>query len=332
MNKAKVKNYISTQLATEALIHIESLKGGASNLTFRVSAGDEQLILRTSPPGTKAQGAHNMEREFNWLKALKPSFPLCPEALFLCQDHAVFERDFYAMQPIDGIIIRQQLPQTFNPKQSPELCKALIETHCQLHQSDGEAVRAFDKGRGYIQRQISGWTTRYLKVRPQADKAQAVMDWLQNNMPEDNSTYCPIHNDFKFDNVVFDEQSTDKPQIIGVLDWELATVGDPLMDLGCSLAYWIEADDHALLKQCAMMPTHLPEMMSRDELVHYYCQKSGIELDDYRFYYVYGLFRLAVIVQQIFFRYENGQNPNPAFASLGAIRDLMIQQALQQLK
>ncbi|WP_154223437.1 phosphotransferase family protein [Marinicella rhabdoformis] len=332
MNKATVKNYISTQLGTEAPITITPLKGGASNLTFRVTAGEQHLILRTSPPGTKAKGAHNMEREFQWLKALKPSYDLCPEPLFLCQDSSVFERDFYAMQPIEGLIIRQNLPEAFNPTQAPDLCRSLITNHFQLHQCDGQGLHHFDKGRGYIKRQIDGWITRYLKVRPAHDKAQKVMDWLEKNMPEDNRDYCPIHNDFKFDNVVFDSSKTEKPQIIGVLDWELATVGDPLMDLGCSLAYWIQSDDNDMLKQCAMMPTHLPEMMSRDELVHYYCDLAGIQLDDYRFYYVYGLFRLAVIAQQIFFRYENGQNPNPAFATLGAIRDLMIQQATQQLK
>lgn len=331
MNKVKVKNYISTQLGTEAPINIEPIAGGASNLTFRASAGEQQLILRTSPPGTKAKGAHNMEREFQWLKALNPTYSLCPKPLFLCQDSSVFERDFYAMTPIDGTIIRQQLPESFKPVQSPELCRALIDTHCQLHQSDGDVVHAFNKGRGYIKRQIDGWTARYLKVKPKEDHAQTVISWLQKNMPEDNRTYCPIHNDFKFDNVVFDNSSPDIPKIIGVLDWELATVGDPLMDLGCSLAYWIESKDNDFLKQCAMMPTHLPEMMSRDELVNYYCQISGLELDDYRFYYIYGLFRLAVIVQQIFFRFENGQNPNPAFASLGAIRDLMIQQAIKQI-
>lgn len=328
MNSNKVKNYISTQLGTEADINIQAFKAGASNLTYQVTAGKQTLIIRTSPPGTKAQGAHNMAREFNWLSALHPSYPLCPKPLFLCQDKAVFERDFYAMTPVTGDIIRQQVPSSLQNEQPHELCQSLIKTQYQLHHSNSQAVQSFNKGPGYIERQISGWINRYDMVRPKSDQADALMKWLQNNLPMDNRNYCPIHNDFKFDNVVFSPNSS---AITGVLDWELATVGDPLMDLGCSLAYWVEANDSDAMKKVAMMPTYMPGMMTRDELLAYYCELSGDVIDNPSFYYIYGLFRLAVIAQQIYFRYENGQNPNPAFAHLGKVRDLMILQALKKL-
>lgn len=328
MNTNKVRNYISTQLGTDTDIHIKAFKAGASNLTYQVTADNHKIIIRTSPPGTKAQGAHDMVREYNWLSALHPSYPLCPKPLFLCQDRHIFERDFYAMTPISGDIIRYQVPNSLHKEPPQALCRSLIKTQHQLHRSKNQAVQAFNKGPGYIERQINGWINRYEEVRPNSDQADTLMQWLQHNLPEDNRKYCPIHNDFKFDNVVFSPYSS---HIVGVLDWELATIGDPLMDLGCSLAYWVEANDSDAMKKVAMMPTYLPDMMSRDELLAYYCDLSGDAIDNPRFYYIYGLFRLAVIAQQIYTRYVNGQNPNPAFAHLGQVRDLMITQALKQL-
>lgn len=326
----QIAAYLSSQLETHGPLKFKAFKGGASNLTFSIKDDSQEWIMRTSPAGTKAKGAHNMEREYELLKQLNPVFSLCPEVLLMCQDQAVFDRDFYLMKPINGLIIRKQLPEVYQNTDLSLLCKELIKVHHQLHQAPTELLQRFNKGPGYIDRQISGWIHRYTQVLPAQDIAEPVIKWLVDKQPKDHRTYTLIHNDYKFDNVVFDPQNSSK--IIGVLDWEMTTIGDPLMDLGCSLAYWVEGTDPELFKQISMMPTYLDGMLSRDELVHQYAQLSGIEIDNYHYYYIYGLFRLAVIVQQIFYRYEKGQTDNPAFKPLGMFRDLMLKQALAQIK
>jgi aminoglycoside phosphotransferase (APT) family kinase protein len=327
--QAQIAAFLATQLPVAGALKFKAFQGGASNLTFSVTDDEHEWILRTSPPGTKAQGAHNMQREHDLLKHLHPGFPWCPEVVLLCQDPEVFDRDFYLMKPIHGLIIRQQLPDVYQGTDLGDLCEELIGVHHRLHQAPIAALQHLNKGPGYIERQISGWIHRYQQVAPDQDLAPPVMQWLRQHQPADQRDYTLIHNDFKFDNVVFDP--LDQARIIGVLDWELTTIGDPLMDLGCSLAYWIEAGDSDHLKQLSMMPTHLPGMWTRDQVVQHYATISGLAIDDYRYYYVYGLFRLAVIVQQIFYRYERGQTDNPAFKPLGMVRDLMLQQALQQI-
>lgn len=328
--QTQIKQYLKKQLDLSDEITFKAFKGGASNLTYSVQCLNQEWILRTSPPGTKAQGAHDMDREFNLLKKLHPNFNLCPEVVLFCNDQKVFPRAFYLMKPINGIIIRQQLPEIYQNTPLDQLCKELIQVHVKLHQAPTSQLQHFNKGPGYIERQISGWIHRYNQVTPAQDLAPPIIKWLTQNMPTDNRDYTLIHNDYKFDNVVFDANKT--TEIIGVLDWEMTTIGDPLMDLGCSLAYWFEANDHEAIQKISMMPTYLDGMLTRDELVHRYSLSSGLDIDDYHFYYLYGLFRLAVIVQQIFYRYEQGQTDNPAFKPMGMIRDLILQQALSQLK
>lgn len=324
-----ISQYLSTQLQSTGPFTFTAFTGGASNLTYSVKDEKQEWIMRTSPPGTKAKGAHDMKREYDLLSQLHPAFPLCPEVVLMCQDEAVFDRDFYLMKPINGIIIRQQLPDIYQGTDLSLLCQELVNVHSRLHQAPTGQLQRFNKGPGYIERQISGWIHRYLRVAPEQDLAPPVISWLQKHQPADKRTYTLIHNDYKFDNVVFDPQ--DNTRIIGVLDWEMTTIGDPLMDLGCSLAYWFEAGDNEHLKAISMMPTYLDGMLTRDELVQAYAEHSGLQIDDYHYYYVYGLFRLAVILQQIYYRYEQGQTDNPAFKPLGQVRDLILQQALGQI-
>ncbi len=332
MNQAQqqnIINYLTKHLNTNGQITFKAFKGGASNLTYSIKDSTNEWIMRTSPPGTKAKGAHDMHREYQLLEQLHADFPLCPKVILMCTDKNVFEREFYLMQPINGIIIRKQLPEIYQNFDLSLLCKELIKVHHQLHNASTDNLQHFNKGSGYIDRQISGWIHRYTQVAPKKDLAEPVIKWLVNNQPKDNRKYTLIHNDYKFDNVVFDAKKPDK--IIGVLDWEMTTIGDPLMDLGCSLAYWFESSDHELLRQISMMPTYLDGMLSRDEMVHQYCLASGQSIDNYHYYYIYGLFRLAVILQQIYHRYEKGQSDNPAFKPLGMVRDLIIKQAIDQL-
>lgn len=299
----------------EGAPEVRQFRGGASNLTYLIRYPERSLVLRRPPTGQKAKSAHDMAREFQVQRALKPAYPAVPEMLALCQDEEVLGADFYVMEHLVGIIPRANLPRglTLTPEQTRELCLATIDKLVELHAVDYQAANLahIGKGKGYVKRQIEGWSDRSEKARTwNAPRWRYVKDWLVERMPEDVATVV-VHNDFRFDNVVLDPD--DPSRIIGVLDWEMATLGDPLMDLGNSLAYWVEAGDDRVGRSLRRQPTHLPGMLKRREVVEYYCEKTGHRPENWTFYEVYGLFRLSVIAQQIYFRYHHGQTTNPAF-------------------
>jgi aminoglycoside phosphotransferase (APT) family kinase protein len=220
------------------------------------------------------------------------------------------------MERIEGIIVRRELPQDLqlSSDQIQRLCRRLVEVHCELHAIDYRRIGLENLGKpdGYIERQVQGWSRRYRNARtPDAPLAEEVMDWLSAHMPPDSDRPALIHNDFKLDNVVLDPQ--DPTRIIGVFDWEMATIGDPLMDLGASLAYWVQGDDSPEMQAIRFMPTHLAGFPSRRDLVQLYSELSGRSVQDYDFFYCFGLFRLAVIVQQIYYRFYHGQTADQRF-------------------
>ncbi|MBR9728903.1 phosphotransferase family protein [Shewanella intestini] len=289
--------------------------GGASNWTYCLSYDNTDVILRRAPAGTKAKGAHDMKREFTLQQALQPVYPYVPNMLSFCDDPNIIGTDFYVMQKLRGIIPRKNLPKDLStsPQQTQQLCKNVIDCLIELHQVDYQqaGLSHIAKGEGYMARQISGWSKRFIDAKTwNVPSGKFVINWLENNMPA-NERICLTHNDFRFDNVVLDPQ--DYTKVIGVLDWELATLGDPLMDLGNMLAYWVEADDDFLAQATRRQPTHLTGMMTRQQVIEYYLEKTAIRCDDFTFYEVYGLFRLAGIVQQIYYRYHHKQTANPAF-------------------
>lgn len=300
---------------------VTQFSGGASNWTYRLQypamgqGGD--YILRRPPAGTKAKGAHDMGREFRVQSALKPVYPVVPTMIGHCADEAVTGSEFYVMERIAGIIPRKNMPKglALDAATTRKLCMNVIDKLIALHGVDAHAagLDSLGKGSGYCRRQIEGWSDRYTRARTwNVPSYRYVMAWLKERTPDDVANVV-IHNDWRFDNVVLAE--TDPTRVIGVLDWEMATLGDPLMDLGNALAYWVHADDNTLLQTTRRQPTHLPGMLRREEVVEYYLDKSGFRLDrqQWAFYEVYGLFRLAVIVQQIYYRYHHKQTRNPAF-------------------
>jgi aminoglycoside phosphotransferase (APT) family kinase protein len=289
--------------------------GGASNWTYRLAYQNRDLILRRPPAGTKAKSAHDMSREYTVQRALRPFYPYVPAMIALCQDPAVIGCDFYVMERIEGIILRARLPPELHldAGAARALCLRFVDKLVALHQVDHRAagLEALGKGTGYTRRQIEGWSDRYQKARTwNVPSYGNVIDWLRASCPDDAGT-CIIHNDFRFDNVVL--AADDPTRIVGVLDWEMATVGDPLMDLGNTLAYWVEADDDWLRRSTRRQPSNLPGMLSRRELVAYYLERMKLAARDFTFYEVYGLFRLAGILQQIYYRYHHRQTRNPRF-------------------
>lgn len=311
---------------------ISQFPGGASNLTYLLEYPEQEFVLRRPPFGHKAKSAHDMGREFRILNQLRDGFPYCPKAYVHCTDESVMGAEFYVMERVKGIILRSELPPQlgFDTARTEALCKSFIDKFVELHRVDYKACGLADLGKpeGYVARQIRGWSDRYEKaLTPDAPKWEAVKAWLNDKMPADHPISSIVHNDYRFDNVILDPQNP--MQIIGVLDWELTTIGDPLMDLGNSLAYWIEAGDPAPVQLMRRQPSHAPGMLTRREFVDYYAERAGIRIDNFDFYYTYGLFRLAGIVQQIYYRFFHGQTQDKRFAQFVQMNKLLEQMSLQ---
>ena len=256
---------------------ITQYRGGASNWTYCLSYAEREVILRRAPAGRKAKGAHDMAREYRLQKSLADVFPYVPDMLGVCQDEDVIGSDFYVMQKLNGIIPRANLPRglELSRDQIEKLCLNAIDTLIALHKVDyvNAGLSDIAKGSGYVSRQIHGWNERYVQAKTwQVPSAKGIREWLLDNMP-DTETICLTHNDFRFDNLVLDLD--DPTRIIGVLDWELATLGDPLMDLGNSLACWVEAGDDRIAQGTRRQPTHLPGMLTRQEVIEYYAEKPA---------------------------------------------------------
>ncbi len=316
LDLSRLQPWLAEQIeGLEGTPEVTQYSGGASNWTYRLKYPGHDLILRRGPAGTKAKGAHDMGREFRLQQALRPVFPYVPKMFVWSDDESLIGAEFYLMERMAGIIPRKNLPKglELSTDQIKALCINALDALIALHSVDVEkaGLSGLAKGEGYTQRQISGWSKRYRQARTwNVLRGEKIIRWLERNLPS-KEWISLTHNDYRFDNLVLDPE--DPTRIIGVLDWELATLGDPLMDLGNSLAYWVEAGDDFLAQSTRRQPTHLPGMLTRREVMEYYCDKRNMDVADWRFYQVYGLFRLAGIAQQIYYRYHHGQTDNPAF-------------------
>lgn len=316
---------------TSQLPRVQQFVSGASNLTYLLTYIDQELILRRPPVGTKAASAHDMKREFLIQKSLLPNFPLVPKVIALCEEDSIIGSDFYVMQRVEGVILRRDLPPglTLSVQDATLIGNLVIDGLVSLHHVDSAALARLSKGPGYVGRQVEGWSRRYRAARtPDVADAEALMKWLDQNQPQDVAS-CVIHGDWRLDNLVFNLDKV--PKLVGVLDWELATIGDPLMDLGSSMAYWIDRNDESAFADLRRQPSHLPGMPTRKEFIDSYLEKSEWGCDDFTFYEVFGLFRLTVILQQIWARYFAGQTTNPAFAEFGDAVNLMINRATRMI-
>ena len=299
---------------------VRQFPGGASNLTYLLRYPHLDLILRRPPAGAKAKSAHDMGREFTIQSALAPVYPYVPRMVGLCRDASVIGSEFYVMDRLEGTILRKELPFELSPDEASALCEHAWEALVRLHQVDVSAVpelAVLGRGEGYVARQVAGWTDRLARAATDdLGDWSSVTAWLDAHQPADVGQ-CLIHNDWRFDNMVLDP--ADRLQVRGVLDWEMATVGDPLMDLGGALAYWIQEDDDEFFQGFRRQPTTAPGMWTRQRVVTWYAEHTGLEVtpEQWRFYEVFGLFRLGVICQQIWYRYFHGQTHNEAYARFG---------------
>ena len=313
--------YLREQLGddrAEGLV-VEQFPSGYSNLTYALNWGGNEYVLRRPPFGNQVKSAHDMGREYRVLSKLSNVYPLAPRPYAYCQDESIIGDEFYLMERRRGVILRGNkapAPLDSSAELTRNLCLSFVDRLVELHQIDYESAGLGELGRpeGYTERQVNGWTRRYADARTDdLPDMETIAQWLADNRPTDSATAL-IHNDYKYDNLILDPE--DLTRVVALLDWEMATLGDPLMDLGTALAYWVDASDSELMKAQAFGPTMLPGSLSRKELVARYAVQSGVELTDALFYYCFGMFKLAVIVQQIYARFVRGHTADRRFAHL----------------
>ena len=321
---AAVHNWLNQFISEKDLPEVKQFRSGASNLTYLLKYPDRELVLRRPPVGTKAASAHDMKREFLIQSRLKPVYPLVPNVIALCEDSSILGSDFYVMERVQGEIFRRDVPESITKEDISIMAESMVSGLAQLHSVDASVLQELNKGAGYVERQVSGWSKRYrAALTDDVPDGEVVMNWLAANKPDDVDS-CVIHGDWRIDNMVFDLGAK---KLAGVLDWELATVGDPLMDLGSALAYWIDKDDEPMFASLRRQPSNLDGMPTRKEFIAKYLEISNRKCDDFTFYEVFGLFRLTVIIQQIWARYRAGQTTNPAFAGFGMGVNILINRA-----
>jgi len=296
-------------------------------------AGDRELVLRRPPFGAKIKSAHDMSREHKILSHLIKVYPQVPRPLVYCEDPSVMGVPFYVMERIHGIILRGSLPKGLDISDSMmhTISENFVDNLVEIHQVDYQAAGLGDLGHpaGYVKRQIEGWTRRYKNAQTDdIPDIQRTASWLAENLPRDSGAAF-IHNDYKYDNLVLDPENP--TEIIGVLDWEMATIGDPMMDLGTSLGYWIDPEDPPEMQVLSFGLTTQPGNLSRIELAERYAQHTGKDLSNLTFYYVYALFKIAGIVQQIYARYKAGYTQDERFAGLIFAVQLLGRMAIQAI-
>lgn len=317
LDLVKLQGYLRPILGEQVgRLEIRQFPGGFSNLTYLISCGDEKWVLRRPPFGSKVKSAHDMSREYRILSALKDIYPYGPRPVHFCDDHSVIGCDFYLMNYIQGLVIRRDYPEglALGPEQIRQQLLNFFDVLSELHSVDLVEAGLQDFGRpvGYVKRQVEGWIKRWeAAVTPDTVAMESVMQWLLDNMPSESGLASVIHNDYKLDNVIFSLE--DPLQVIGVLDWEMSTVGDPLMDLGCTLAYWVQESDPEWMREYRTMPSDTPGAPTRAEIVQRFSQRTGLSVDNFPFYFCFGQFRLAVIGQQIYYRYYHGVTQDQRF-------------------
>ena len=304
---------------------VEQFRKGSSNLTYLLKLGTAEYVLRRPPFGNTVRTAHDMQREYSVLTRLGIIYPPAPEPILFCDDESVIGAPFYLMERKDGLIIRGDAPAAIKESREMQaaLCRSFMENLAELHTVDYTFAELDELGKpeGYCRRQVEGWSQRYAAARTdESREIDEVAKWLGENVPAESGAAL-IHNDYKFDNIMLDPD--DLTRIAAVLDWEMVTVGDPLMDLGTTLGYWMSPDAGDELMNQPFNPRVLMENFTRQDLVDMYAEAAGRELPNMVFYYVFGTFKIAVIAQQIYARYVRGTTKDERFGSYGKFAEAL---------
>lgn len=313
---------------TDRPLAVRQFGGGKANLTYLLDYGSHQYVLRRPPMGPVAERAHDMQREYAVLSRLHAAYSLAPEAYLYCPDEDVIGADFFVMERRRGIVVRATMPEAFaDVDDAPQrMCRALVDALVDLHAVDYNAIGLDDRGKpdGFIERQIEGWYRRWQAAKTaDLEPMDGVYHWLKEHTPE-STRAALVHNDYKLDNLML--APNDPGRAVALFDWDMCTLGDPLSDLGALLTYWVQPDDPAPLRQIATMPID-ERFPSRTDLVERYAAQSRRSISDVRFYHALGLYRLTVIIAQIYIRYKRGQTQDERFAHLDELVPIAAQAA-----
>ncbi len=313
-----LRPFLLEHLGCSGPISVQQFPSGHSNLTYLVRVGNQEFVLRRPPFGSKVRSAHDMAREYRVLSKLHTAYSVAPRAFLYCEDFSILNAPFYLMEPIRGMILRRDPPLgvPFPPQTARRLSEAFLDNLARLHRTDYAAIGLADLGKpqGYLERQVKGWIERYDNSKTHdLPEVEPISSWLTEHMPVSHDTAL-IHNDYKYDNVVLDVD--DATNIVGVLDWEMCTLGDPLTDLGTALAYWTDPQDPEELEEIRSAPTTLPGTLTRTQLVERYAAATRRDPGNMIFYLTFARFKVAVIIQQIYYRYVQGLTHDSRFACM----------------
>lgn len=300
-------------------MRVEQFPGGHSNLTYLIRFGDTELVVRRPPLGPLPPTAHDMAREFRWLSAVHPAYPLAPRAYLLCDDPAVVGSIFYVMERRTGCVVRQDEPPPIKdqPAVRRRVSGAVVDALADLHRVDIDRAGLAHLGKpaGFVERQVRGWSDRWHRAKTaELPEMDALAAWLADQLPPPPARATIVHGDFKLDNLMLN--ANDPQRLVAVFDWEMSALGDPLVDLGILLAYWVPSAP-AGQPDALTTVTHRPGWFTREEIVERYAARSDRDVARLRYFEVFALFKIAVVIQQIFFRFVNGQTDDARFAAFG---------------
>ncbi len=333
LNEAALTGYLKGKLeGADGKIEIMQFGGGHANLTYRLKFGDIEYTLRRPPLGPVAASSHDMGREFKILSNLYKVFPAAPRAYLYCEDLEVIGAPFFIMERKNGIVVRGTVPAAYGGGEDSminrTLSEVLIDTLAELHRVDYKAIGLEDLGKpkGYMMRQVTGWAGRFEKAKTQdIDVFGELVEWLEQKIPASTQTSI-LHNDYRLDNIMLD--SNDPGKLVAVFDWDMGTLGDPLADMGCLLSFWLEqGEGGGFGSSGGVMPTQVDGFMARQEAIERYGEKTGFDIKAMQYYYAFGQFKMAGILQQIFYRYDKGQTKDKRFKFFGMLAELMIRMA-----
>ena len=293
---------------------VEKVGQGRSNLTFKITRGDQSWILRRPPMGDLPETAHDMMREYRVLSGLAGTDVRAPRPVLACSNPNVIGVPFYLMEVVDGLVIRDQLPEQFTVEHRAAIGEQMIDALAELHTVDPSSVGLGDLGKpeGYTARQVARWSKQWgVMATRELPDVEAVRTWLEDNVPQ-NSPTAIVHGDYKLDNVVFGAETP--PRLRAIFDWEMATLGDPLADLGYLMMFWPEADEANIggLPQ----PTQAEGFLPRQPLIERYEERTGFAMTDLNFYRTLALWKLAILTEGLYKRYLAGKADSDWFAVL----------------
>jgi aminoglycoside phosphotransferase (APT) family kinase protein len=326
---ARVAQFLNGKLPqSDDSLEVVQFAGGHANLTYLLRFGTTEYVLRRPPIGPVAPGAHDMGREFRVLSVLYQAFPLAPRAFVYCDDLSIIGAPFFVMERRRGTVVRRSIPPEFGGGNDPainrRISEVLIDTLADLHDVDARAVGLADLGKpdGFMQRQIDGWTARYQRAKtkevPLVDK---LTQWLRDQQPASPPPTL-LHNDYRLDNIMLD--SADPSRVVAVFDWDMCTLGDPLADLGTLLSLWMEAGEGMGGGSQGGMPSHVPGFLTRREAVERYGKRRRVDVSHVPYYYVFGIFKIAVVLQQIYHRFHLGQTTDERFRGFEQMAELLF--------